>query len=1672
MAMNDSLTTLQAAAQLTRKNLNWNGDLFGRPVVLTYGYVANPQFEFNEDQMQATEQILDLWADVANITFTLTTDGSAQIRFLNFSDKDDSADAHAKQTVRGSTLVAAPEVGFNLADDEQAYRFVAQGETGWWALVHEIGHVLGLEHPGDYNAGRTEDGKPAPEITYENNRGYIQDSRQYSVMSYFDETETGAYFGDQYPRTPLLHDIAAIQRLYGVNTSTRQGNTTYGFNSNADRDVFHIDSNSENAVFTIWDADGIDTLDLSGYSYDEVIHLSEGSFSNAGYHVYKNDKGELVGQGLVSNISIAYGTLIENAKGGAGHDDIYGNQAANELWGGDGNDEILGGSGSDTLYGERGNDTLAGSMDGYVDVLQGGADDDTYIVDEYENVIEALDGGIDTIRTTANVFVLPENVENLVFTGGPEIPVWFSGNDAANAITGGSGDDVLLGAGGDDVLNGGSGFDTLEGGAGNDTYYLLDRSLTSLSDEFGRGEVYDTVTEQLDGGIDTVRISATQSVRFPFGFSSSYTLPDNVEMGVVEGDQPFNITGNGLENKFYASVAANIFDGGRGDEGDVVDYGLATSGVEVFLGGEAPNRGWALGDRFISIEGLAGTGFGDRLHGDANSNNLWGFGGGDVLDGGAGNDGLNGGEGLDTLIGGANDDTYSLSDLAIGRIYVGGRAIETFASYDRIIEDPGPDGGIDTVRVGSMRNPVSPNEFLTSYALPDNVEIGVVEGDRDFDLIGNDLENKFYGNAAANTFDGGSGDEGDVVDYGLSDVAVNVFLADPDSNSGGAAGDRLISIEGVAGTRFADRIEGDDKSNNLWGYAQADTLDGGAGNDGLDGGEGDDLLVVDNGTALGGDVAIGGAGVDTVAADSARAADGLRLNVFGDGTAITSEVNGVAYTSAAMGVEKIFGMGGNDWIDASRLGTDEGLEVYGQGGNDTFLNGAGKDSFFGGFDTDTIIYSGPSSNYLVQATGALGGEFTIQDRTTGVVDDIHGVEVVRFGDTETAPTGFITTDQSFVGTAQWGGTIVGGSGTDTVSYADTNHAVYVDLMRDGGYAEAVDGSGRSARLVSIENITGSANYANSLLGNQGDNVLIGGSGQDWLYGRGGSNTLDGAGGFDYADYYHYSGSVYIDLTVGRAIHATGIDTLRNIEWFGGTPENDTFIGDGNGSHFIGMHGNDTILSGGGSDTFDGGDGTDTVVYSGPSSNYLVEATGRANEYNVTDLTTGAVDRINGVEVVRFGDTETAPTGFIKTDQSFDGTAQWGGTIVGGSGSDTVSYAAANHTVWVNLGLDDSYAKALDGSERSAGLVSIENVTGAPNSHNYLYGSQANNVLIGGNASDWLGGRGGSNTLDGRGGIDIVDYYDTWAPVIVDLTAGRAIHGTGTDTLIDVEQFRGSYFADTFIGDGLDNAFLSMHGNDTMRGNGGADWLDGYFGEDVIYGDQGDDRLFGGDDNDTLYGGADNDVLDGDAGNDTLSGGSGQNTLTGGLGDDVYLVDSASDVIVETAGQGTLDRVVTSVSYTLSAGAEIEAFATAAAAGTTALNLTGNAYANAITGNAGANMLNGGLGRDVLTGLGGTDSFVFDTALGANNVDTIADYAKGERILLDDAIFARAGAVGQLTGAAFYSGTAAHDANDRIIYDAKTGAVFYDADGTGATAAVQFATVTGGPTLNAADFWVI
>ena len=287
------------------------------------------------------------------------------------------------------------------------------------------------------------------------------------------------------------------------------------------------------------------------------------------------------------------------------------------------------------------------------------------------------------------------------------------------------------------------------------------------------------------------------------------------------------------------------------------------------------------------------------------------------------------------------------------------------------------------------------------------------------------------------------------------------------------------------------------------------------------------------------------------------------------------------------------------------------------------------------------------------------------------------------------------------------------------------------------------------------------------------------------------------------------------------------------------------------------------------------------------------------------------------------------------------------------------------------------------------------------------------------------------------------------------------------------------------------------------------------------------------------------LIFGNAGANTLDGGGGGDVMLGLGGDDNYYIRNVADRVVEAAGDGN-DRVFAAASFTLEAGSEVEKFTTVDNLATTAINLTGNELAQYLYGNAGANMLDGGGGGDVLVGLGGDDIYYirnvadrvveaagegndrvfaaasftleagsevekfttvdnlattainltgnelaqtlyrqcrqqcpgrqarqrhpgwawavrirsqFTTALGAGNVDMIVDFTSGtDKIALDDAVFTAIGGLGALNANAFFAGTAAHDADDRIIYDSATGNLFYDADGNGAGAAVLFATL--------------
>ncbi|WP_243375222.1 calcium-binding protein [Microvirga solisilvae] len=303
-----------------------------------------------------------------------------------------------------------------------------------------------------------------------------------------------------------------------------------------------------------------------------------------------------------------------------------------------------------------------------------------------------------------------------------------------------------------------------------------------------------------------------------------------------------------------------------------------------------------------------------------------------------------------------------------------------------------------------------------------------------------------------------------------------------------------------------------------------------------------------------------------------------------------------------------------------------------------------------------------------------------------------------------------------------------------------------------------------------------------------------------------------------------------------------------------------------------------------------------------------------------------------------------------------------------------------------------------------------------------------------------------------------------APKVVELTDGRLIIAWNENVPGRTDD------ADGIRGQVIDARFkpIKLSGtddSDQVIGTGYNDTLSG--------GAYGHDHILGRDGNDILYGGSGTGL-----GNDTLDGGKGADRMAGGVGNDVYVVDNAKDVIIETSTGGTGDLINTYVSFALSNYVE-----KLTALGTSAINLTGNTLSNTITGNAAANKINGGagndiiyggLGNDLLTGSTGKDYFVFNTTRNAkSNVDTITDFSvKDDTIRLENSIFTRLTKTGTLNKAFFKVATKAGDKNDYILYNKSKGLLSYDADGSGKGAAVLFAKVKPGLALTYADFQII
>jgi Ca2+-binding RTX toxin-like protein len=1065
------------------------------------------------------------------------------------------------------------------------------------------------------------------------------------------------------------------------------------------------------------------------------------------------------------------------------------------------------------------------------------------------------------------------------------------GGSGADQIRGLGGDDSLYGNGGDDILMGGAGADLLDGGSGYDfaSYADAEKAVTAslgapaTNTGGAKGDTYYSI-EWLEG--------------------SRY---DDV------------LTGDSDDNTLRGGAGADKLDGGAGF--DFASFYTAAEGLTVSLATPSTNTGDASGDTFVSIEGLVGSTFNDVLTGDAGSNWLIGQGGADVLDGGAGFDFaayVDATSGVSaslaaplTNTGEAAGDTYISIEGLIGSAYA-----------DQLTGDSGDNwliggGGGDWLYGGAGLDYaayVNATSGITASLAAPGTNTGEAAGDTYFyieALAGSSYDDKLVGDNAGNWLHGGAGadildgqDARDIASYWDSRTAVVASLASPGSNTGDAAGDIYISMEGLAGSQYDDMLIGDANNNWLVGQAGADALDGGSGIDtaaylNSDSGLTASLAMpsTNTGEAAGdtytsieslygsrhADRLIGDAGANQLDGDDGD--DILTGGAGGDSLNGGSGNDFASYASAKSGVTASLAVPDINRGDArhDNYYSIEGLEgsrykdvLTGNGNDNTLRGGASADKLDGGAGLDiacfytaaaglTVSLAMPSTN-----TGDAKGDTFIS---------IEGLGGSTFDDVLTGDTG----SNWLIG--QGGADILdGGAGFDFAAYVDATSGVSASL------AAPVTNTGEAAgdTYISIEGLIGSA-YADQLTGD---------GGSDWLAGGGGGDRLDGGAGLDYAAYLNATRGITVSLAAPETNTGDAVgDVYISIEGLVGSAYGDELTGDS---------GDNWLIGGGGGDWLYGGAGLDYAAYVNATSGITVSL----REWG-TNTGEAAGDRYVGIEALAGSSYDDKLEGNAAGNWLHGGA---GADILNGQGADDIaSYWDAHTAVVASLASPGSNT----GDAAGDIYISIEG----------LAGSQYDDTLSGDANNNWLVGQAGADALDGGSGNDTAAYLNSDSG----LTASLAMPSDNTgeaagDTYTSIENLSGTRHADRLIGDAGANRLDGDDGDDILTGGAGGDSLNGgsgndfasyadaqtavtaslaapvtnrgdakadtYFSIEGLEGSRYADILTGDGSANSLEGGDANDRLNGGDGNDVLVGGDGKDVLTGGAGADQFLFDVA------------------------------------------------------------------------------------------------------------------------------------------------------------------------------------
>jgi Ca2+-binding RTX toxin-like protein len=987
--------------------------------------------------------------------------------------------------------------------------------------------------------------------------------------------------------------------------------------------------------------------------------------------------------------------------------------------------------------------------------------------------------------------------------------------------------------------------------------------------------------------------------------------------------------------------------------------------------------------------------------------------GGHTLTGTEDDDFLYGYGGNDVLIGlGGNDHLYGGigADTMIGGL--GDDHYYVDNAGDVVIE--GKAEGTDTV-YSSLANYTLPSYFENL-----ELELGASNG------TGNNGDNVIVGNVGINTLIGLQGNDALFGEGG------------PDTLIGGWGDDRYY-LDSAAATVIEAFNEGNDtvrilgnfsyvlgaNLENLYFHEPAGAVNGTGnelnnaihGNDSINtliGGGGNDTL----GGGGGADTLIGGIGDDNYGVHDVG---DVVIELADEGTdTVYSSVN---YTLGAH-VERLFLTESAGAINGTGSGLDN--DIYGNSSINVLSGGAGDDLMFGWDGADTLNGGADDDNL----NGGIGGD-TLNGGNGN--DTLNGDEG---GDTMIGGAG---DDEYSVSQAGDVVTENANEGTDTV-YSAIGYTLgaHVEHLHLAAAAGAVNGTGNG--------------LDNDIYGNNSINVLTGGGGDDYIDGGGNADTMIGGIGDD-----EYSVSDAGDVVTENANEGTDRVNATVSYTLGANIENLHLVGyssiNGTGNGF-----DNDIWGNSGANILDGGIGADTMTGGGGNDQYYVDNLGDV----VTELADEGTDTVHSAIGYTLGAHVehlhlTAAAGAVNGTGNGLNNDIYGNSsinvLTGGDGNDRIDGGGGADTMIGGIG-DDQYTVS------DAGDVVIENANEGTDrvstTISYTLGANIEDLYLLGSSSINGTGNGLDNDIWGNDGANILDG------------------GTGADTMVGGG---GSdhYYVDN-IGDvtwdtdlpGIDHVFASTH---HMIGLGieKLTLLDGA-GELYGWGNGSDNEIFGNNSANVIDGQGGSDMVWGAGGNDWLvySEGEGVDHLDGGA--DIDTVDFSGfgyGVWVEL-GYGAMDVWTNGTS-----NATVYGDWTDVANLDNIENIVGTSGHDTLRGDDGANRIDGRLGNDVLTGNGGQDAFVFRSfAFDGSHVDQITDFSVADdSIYIDNAAF-DALANGWLAAGAFHVGSAAADADDRIIYNSATGGIFYDPDANGVGAACQFAQVSAGLALTHQDILVL